>query len=137
MSTVLKKELLKNYVDNIDILKDRYSLKLPDSYLDIVKNVLECMVLDNEYGYPDIKKIHEIDDGDYQGTLVFIVPEKAYQPSTYWYIRVYYGSCSGCDELQAIVDYNYEKPNEQQINDIMALSLHVAQNLKQMDDNLD
>lgn len=57
----------------------------------------------------DTQKIHEIDDGDYQGTYLYIIPRDIYQPlcSEYLMTTVEYGSCSGCDALQAIVSrYN-------------------------------
>ena len=33
-----------------------------------------------------------------------MIPEEGYQPSDYWYVRVSYGSCCGCDTLQSITD---------------------------------
>lgn len=52
----------------------------------------------------DSKKITVVDDGDYQGTLLFIIPFSCYQPCEYEYLMTYvnYGSCSGCDTLQSI-----------------------------------
>jgi len=52
----------------------------------------------------DIDHITEIDNGDYQGTLLYLIPEKTYQPSEFEYLMacVGYGSCSGCDTLQSI-----------------------------------
>lgn len=35
---------------------------------------------------------------------VYVIPEECYQPSDYWYVRVAYGSCCGCDTLQSITD---------------------------------
>ena len=45
----------------------------------------------------------EIDNGDYQGTMLYLIPFKTYQPAEYEYLMTYvwYGSCSGCDALQA------------------------------------
>ena len=43
------------------------------------------------YGGPGLERIHRIDDGDYQGTLVFVIGGKGYQLSTYWYVKVSYG----------------------------------------------
>jgi len=80
----------------------------------------------------DVSKIREIDDGDYQGTLLYIIPEDSYQPSTYYAASVGYGSCSGCDTLQSISEnsYNNEKPSKQDIEDYMRLALHIVQGLK-------
>lgn len=71
-----------------------------------------------------------IDNGDYQGTQIFLIPMETYQPSVedYVYTNTYYGSCSGCDTLQAIQSYDYnELPNEEQIKDYMTLALHLLQ----------
>lgn len=63
------------------------------------ENENENRYLDNEL---DIGHITEIDNGHYQGTLIYIIPEETYQPGPEEYITtyVYYGSCSGCDTLQ-------------------------------------
>lgn len=55
----------------------------------------------------DAENITVVDDGDYQGTQLFLIPEDTYQPSEYQYLMTYvgYGSCSGCDTLM-IKPYN-------------------------------
>ena len=70
-----------------------------------------------------------IDDGDYQGTQIFIIPLNTYQPNVkdYVYTNTYYGSCSGCDTLQAISYYDRELPSETQIKEYMQLALHLLQ----------
>lgn len=98
------------------------------NYDDIVRVVIYNIHEDN--GDPDPKTIHEIDDGDYQGTLLFVIPEDAYQPYNYWYVRVFYGSCSVCDTLQGILDLDNR---EQQIDQLFTLALHIFQGLKKMD----
>jgi hypothetical protein len=79
---------------------------------------------DNEYGEDlNIKAITEIDNGDYQGTFIYLIPRNTYQPSEYDYLMTYvgYGSCSGCDTLQAIQDWNEGAPTETQLKDFMML----------------
>ncbi len=77
--------------------------------------------------YWDANKITEIDNGDYQGTLLYLIPMDTYQPSECEYLMTYvgYGSCSGCDTLQHIqmlCDYSDEEHlTEQQIEDMMRL----------------
>lgn len=46
-------------------------------------------------------RITQIDDGDYQGTLLFVIPFDTYQPEEREYLMTFvgYGSCSGCDTL--------------------------------------
>lgn len=74
-----------------------------------------------------------IDDGDYQGTQIFVIPLDTYQPNVTDYIvtNTYYGSCSGCDTLKSINSYDYDElPNEEQIEDYMQLALHLLQKCK-------
>ena len=112
-------------------LRDKFSEKNPE-YIDIVRAVIS--VMPGGYGQPDAEIVHEIDDGDYQGTLVYVIGAKGYQPYDYWYVRVCYGSCSGCDTLKSIMsdgDYG-EHPNSNQVDQYMTLALHVVQGLKKM-----
>ena len=101
------------------------------NYTKILKVALKAMFeddYDEYYGYPNYENIHVIDDGDYQGMLLFIVPEYGYQPSVYWKFTVFYGSCSYCDTLQRILDEDDDK--DQQIKDLMTLALHMIQSGK-------
>ena len=98
-------------------------------YRDIVSIVIDA--IHEDYGDPNPNAISEIDDGDYQGTLLFVIPEEIYQPYDYWYVRVFYGSCSGCDTLQDILYCSDSK--EQQIDDLFTLALHIFQGLKKLD----
>lgn len=101
----------------------------PVDYAQLVKVVVEHV--GGSVGM-DHKRIHEIDDGDYQGTLVFVIAEKGYQPSRYWYVMVDYGSCSGCDTLESIRRYGDAPPTGRQVDDYMTLALHVVQGIKSM-----
>ena len=74
-----------------------------------------------------------MDNGDYQGTLLFLIPCDTYQPSEYEYLLTYvgYGSCSGCDALMSIQsdgDYG-EKLTNGQVRDIMCLCLNIIANM--------
>lgn len=105
------------------------------SYYNIVKLLFEKVINQEEInGYKfDMDSITTIDDGDYQGTLIFVIPLDTYQPDTTEYVvtNTYYGSCSGCDTLQAISEYDYDMlPNEEQIKDYMELALHLLQKCK-------
>lgn len=45
--------------------------------------------------------------------------------------HTYYGSCCGCDTLLNIVDFCEEDyPNEEQVKQLMTLSLHLIQRIK-------
>ena len=104
----------------------------PQEYMDIVKAVVEILGADSDYDVPDPDRIHVIDDGDYQGTLLFIIAAKGYQPNDYWAVKVDYGSCSGCDTLEAIRSHNDNPPTPEQVKDYMTLALHIVQELKEI-----
>ena len=109
----------------------------PGSYRVILESLIEVISdgEDGAYGEePDKDRIHEIDDGDYQGTLVFVVGACGYQPSTYWYTRVSYGSCSSCDTLQSVRGWDDEISKEE-IDGYETLALHMLQAMKKMGDD--
>lgn len=118
-------------------LKKMFMAKHPDDYKEIVKNVITIISKDNDYNVPDPERIHQIDDGDYQGTLVFVIAAKGYQPSEYWSVMVSYGSCSGCDTLEGINDScDDEPPTEEQVEQYMTLAVHILQGLKEMNSEI-
>lgn len=125
-------EFVDRFMANKAVLREMFAAGHPGSYEDIVRNVVLVLHDDSKYSSIDAERIHEIDDGHYQGTLVYVIGGSGYQPSSYWYVKVAYGSCSGCDTLEAIRGYRDEKPSEEQIDDYMTLSLHVVQGLKEM-----
>lgn len=105
------------------------------SYLDLVKLVVEYIFNNNDYGYGhtyDKDKITEIDNGDYQGTLLFLIPIDTYQPSEYEYLMTYvgYGSCSVCDTLQSIQLWSSDDKllTPEQLNNFMGLCKDIVQN---------
>lgn len=71
----------------------------------------------------DSTNITVVDNGEYQGTQLFLIPARTYQPSEYEYLMTYvgYGSCSGCDTLQAIQGWSDEPLTPIQVKDFMAL----------------
>ena len=102
------------------------------NYEDILGAVLNCINSHNGREIFNTEKLETIDYGDYQGTLIITFCEETYQPNeneTY-YTVVGYGSCSGCDTLLAISEYEDGYPNEEQVNDYMALALHLIQRIK-------
>lgn len=109
-------------------------------YKDIVKKTVE-LVLNGEYtdeengwfedGFLQ-NSITEVNDGDYQGTLIYLIPVDTYQPSleNYLVTSVGYGSCSGCDTLMNIQGWEEGDLSEEQIKDFMTLALHLVQKMK-------
>lgn len=112
-------------------------------YKTIVEKIIELVINEDVDSYPhcvyDVGKMTEIDNGDYQGTLLYAIPLRTYQPSETEYLFTYvsYGSCSGCDTLQAISCYSDELPTESQVKEYMTLALHLIQNMKKIEDFID
>lgn len=116
-------------------LLEQFSKEEPDDYADIFKQTIKMMFEKSEDTYscnsetPDFERITVIDDGDYQGTLVFVVAAKGYQPSNYWCTRVFYGSCSGCDTFEAYSDY-YNPKNS--APEMVTMALHMIESMKKI-----
>lgn len=126
--------MIEKFVSRFDAAREQlakqFAVKHPRLYLDIVKAVVETLRdPDEPYDSPDPERIHTVDDGDYQGTLLFVIGAGGYQPSTYWTVKVGYGSCSGCDTLEGIRNYSDDPPTEEQVKQYMTLVLHVVQGL--------
>lgn len=103
-----------------------------NGYEDLVKLLFDIVInpsMEDNYYWFDTKNILVIDDGDYQGTQVFVLHRDKYQPDVedYVYTNAYYGSCSYCDTLQGIHGYESGLPDEQQVEDYMSLCLHLLQ----------
>lgn len=108
----------------------------PD-YGHLVKLIFDIVINpERNFGKYDTENIVEIDDGDYQGALIFILHPITYQPyvSDYVYTSVYYGSCSHCDTLLSINDYSNDLPSDEQVKDYMILCLHLLENCHFMSD---
>jgi len=114
------------------LVREKLRTSPPHEYKDLVKLVVETVRDEDEYDSPDPGRIHEINDGDYQGTLVYVIGANGYQPSTYWAVTVGYGSCSGCDTLQSILDYRVDDDplNDEEVNKLWTLAFHVVQRLR-------
>jgi len=133
--------MIKFCLEQWDKNKERLEDRLDDDrklnscdYEYLVKLVVNYVLNDEEPRYGedyDSENITVIDDGHYQGTLLFVIPQKTYQPSEYEYLMTYvgYGSCSGCDTLQSIQSWNDEKPTKQQLKDYMTLCKDIVTNM--------
>lgn len=128
----MEKDLVASFDEKRNEIKSFLAEKHYHSYEGLLQGALKIMFPDSGYDEPDPDKIHCIDDGHYQGTLVFLVPEKCYQPNTYWVFKVSYGSCSGCDTLQAIHNYGDDPPTEKEVEEYFTLILHMIQSAKKI-----
>ena len=107
--------------------------KLPDSYDDIMKTVLMRISDEDNYNAPDPRRLTIIDHGDYQGTKLFVIGATGYQPSSYYLVFVYYGSCSECDTFEATVSgWGSDDPLvlASKAEAAWTLGLHMLQNMK-------
>ena len=124
-------EFVDRFMANKHVLEEKFRQAHPIEYVDIVRAVMGVITSDK---YDDINPsiIHVIDDGDYQGTLLFVIPDRCYQPRNYWAVLVEYGSCSACDTLQGIHHYSSAPPTDGQVAEYMMLALHIVQGLKKI-----
>lgn len=143
---LLMADMVKEFVDAFMDGKGRLRAKLDErlredafgiDYDFLVKSTFETIessMGDRYRGKPSADLIHCIDDGSYQGTLVYVIPEAGYQPSRYWYCRIAYGSCSACDTLEGILTtYEFDDRIETALDDLMALCLHIVQGTREME----
>ena len=133
------KEFIERFQEIKPVLLEKFSKEEPDSYEDIFKQTIKMMFEnseDAEESYssdsetPDYERITVIDNGDYQGTLVFVVASKSYQPNDYWVSTVDYGSCSGCDTFQAYCTYG-DDPKESAPH-MLTMALHMIEAMKKI-----
>lgn len=122
--------LLEKYIkDNPDAMMDL-------SYKGLVSLVVESIINANserEILNSNMNSITEVDNGDYQGTLLYLIPFETYQPSYDEYIITFcsYGSCSACDTLEGVKsDYSDSKNIDTFTKDFMTMSLHIIQNMQ-------
>jgi len=134
---IMDKNILKQWETNKIKLEEYFSSTTQDkynSYEKIVRKLFEICItkagdLDDKW---DLEQLTIIDHGEYQGTQIFIVPVNTYQPYITDYIMTHnhYGSCSGCDTLQGIHEYDEGIPNDKQVKGYMTLCLHLVQNMR-------
>lgn len=130
------KEFIERFQEIKPALLEQFSKEEPESYEDIFKQTIKMMFENSEDTYssnsetPDPERITVIDNGDYQGTLVFVVASKSYQPSDYWVSTVDYGSCSGCDTFQAYSTYG-DNPEESAPH-TLTMALHMIESMKKI-----
>jgi hypothetical protein len=133
MLKIIVSQWHKNKENLRKILSERTDMNEVD-YKDLVKLTFYTIYNNNlnlyEVDKLDLEKITEIDNGDYQGTLLFLIPFDTYQPSEHEYLMTFvgYGSCSGCDTLQSIQYGYHKKLTEGQVNDFMTLCKDILTN---------
>lgn len=106
---------LREALEQFDFDKDYMGYK-------VLMSLIITHILENKW---DSENFTTIDDGDYQGTLLFVIPERCYQPNAENYLMTYveYGSCSCCDTMLAILG------SDTMVEDLMTLALHMIQHM--------
>ena len=132
-------ELINQWEENKHKLEEYFKTtnqsEYSGSYKSILIKIFEICIPNADKNYEfNVDKMTVIDDGDYQGTQIFIIPKDTYQPSVEDYVvtNTYYGSCSGCDTLQSICEYEDGIPTDEQVKEYMTLALHLVQKMKWM-----
>lgn len=127
--------MITEFIDRFQEIKpkllEKFSIKEPKSYEDIFKQTIKMMFPEyDDLEYPDFERITVIDDGDYQGTLVFVVSSRDYQPRDYWVSSVDYGSCSSCDTFQSY--YTFGHNPEESAPEMVTMALHMIESMKKI-----
>ena len=125
--TALENEIRKNY--------KKY---MTCAYIELVKSVVNFVMNDennSSFNRWDAERIHEIDDGDYGGTLIYLIPTDDYEPSASDYLVTFveYGTCSGCDTLlylQSLIDCDAASFTDNQIKEYMQLCKDIVTNTR-------
>ena len=130
------KEFVKQWDERKHLLEEWLKENQPSDYEDIYKKLFE-LVVTKPNGYGDEwkwERFKVIDDGHYQGNIIFILCNNDYQPNLddYIFTEVDYGSCSGCDTFEHIRDLQWDsdKNTEEQVKQYMTLALHMVQETK-------
>lgn len=127
------KDIVERFMQAKPHIEKRLKEDHPASYNELVRLVVKAINPEQEWDLPDHDRITEIDHGDYQGTLLYVIGGTGYQPYTYWYVKVAYGSCSACDTLQGIKGCDDSQPTDDQVSQYMTLALHIVQSMKVME----
>lgn len=133
-------ELINQWEANKHKLEEYFRNNKQEEYCGTYKSILQktfelVITQADEYDSWDYENITVIDNGDYQGTQLFLIPKKTYQPTVEDYLITHneYGSCSGCDTLLGIGFCNDDElPSEEQVKEYMTLALHIVQRLKRL-----
>jgi hypothetical protein len=118
-------------------LREWLAQEHPESYEGVVRALVRLVLTEplqpDQYGSTlQESRVHRIDDGDYQGTEIYLIAGDSYQPGaeSYVWFDNHYGSCSGCDTLEGIRGYQGGPPSEEQVGGYMDLALHMIQRMK-------
>ena len=132
----MEEKMIQGWDKHKDELSENLTIELsldPDidmSYEKLIKFMYNTVLKDTSPNSQmwDLDRMTTINDGDYQGTLIFMLPEETYQPETYLSMKVSYGSCSWCDTLMGVMDYTNSVTKK--VDGLMTICLHLIQSAK-------
>ena len=109
--------------ENLRKALEQFDFRNEQMDYEVLMSLVITHILEDKW---DSENFIMVDDGDYQGNLLFIIHEKIYQPSEEHYLITYvkYGSCSCYDTMQGIL---YE--SDTKVEDLMTLALHMIQRM--------
>lgn len=120
-----RKNILEEHIRN----QDQEGLDYKKLLVWLIEIVINPLVTHRLY----VDKIHVVDEHDYSGTQLFIVRQGGLDLVTdYLWTYQEYGSCSGCDLLESIRNYDDGKPDDEQVKRYMMLELHLLQRFRYM-----
>jgi len=127
---------VKQWEERKHLLEQWLTKNEPNSYENIYEMLFHLVITRSERGELewDWNRFVKIDDGEYQGNQIFILCSNVYQPelTDYIFTSVAYGSCSGCDTLQAIQE---SEDKAERVKGYMTLALHMVQETKSFNTN--
>jgi len=130
--------MLENFIkvfdQNCDNLVAQLAWETPVRHYSELVEKLVRLFDDDQYDSPSCYDIKCNTFGDYTGVQVFLFGNNSCYPTKFWTISVSYGSCSGCDTLQAINDATeYDEPVGIEVaKKYVTLMLHMLQSMKEV-----
>lgn len=132
--------MIQSFVDRFmerkESLREMLSKEHPADYKELVKTVLEILYdKDDRENSPNIESLVKVSAGGHSGELLFTFSNCQAYDIKFYYLIIDYGSCGGCDTLEAIKNYSSEPPTKEQLDDYMTLALHIVQRIKELPRN--
>ena len=127
--------MIQEFVDRFmlrrESLRAVFARRHPERYKQIVEMVIATIAKD-EYGEHtlDPSRIYEItNETTCTSDTLFVIAGDCF--TSFWAVKIFYGTCAECDILAGIRDYDEDedKPSEEQVKDYMTLALHIVQGL--------
>ena len=124
---IMNKEILNEFEEHKNELKLYFENNNQEEYSewnDFIRKVINITL-------PTFELVKYKERGSYQGEIEYSIlkDNKLYEGETY------YGSCSMCDSLIAISNYDNEKPTKKQVSAYMLLALELIEQLKEVKNN--